>query len=342
MNRRQVDRHSADRLTAGLGGLPIFSDGASLDGVQAALAERELTDGLPMAPPTLPRLLAMLGDEAAPDREMGLLPPLLGRMTPACVAYQCVIAGCSPSAFPIVLAASRAMLADEFNLLGLATTTGSAAVVTIVHGPIAERAGISGGADCLSASTSANAAIGRAVALILRNIGGAKPGVGDMATLGQPAKRGLCFAEADAAGCFPSLSERRGLGPSVSGVTMLGISGTLEVLPDDDRDTPETILAPMARVMATVFNATGAARQPQPPEQVFILPPELAAAIRGTGWDLDRVCRHLFDEGAAHADRPIAPDSRSIIPVVAGGAGIKMAYLPAWGGGTRMVTRRFE
>ena len=164
-----------------------------------------LGDGLPLVPPTSQRLRSMLAAVTDSQWSAGLMPPLFGDLRVAAVAYQCVLAGCEPAHLPIVMAAAQAVLAPEFNLLGVLTTTGTPAVAVVVHGPIAAALGVRGDGNCLGPGAGANACIGRALSLVMRNIGGAREGIGDMATMGQPAKYTLCFGESPDA-TIPSVS----------------------------------------------------------------------------------------------------------------------------------------
>ncbi len=309
--------------------LPVFPETADWDEVQAALTALELGDGLPLVPPTERRLEAMLAGIDAPERSLGPVPPLFGELTAAAVAYNGLLAGCRPAELPIVLTAARACLAPDFNLLGLLTTTGTPAVAVIVHGPVARRLGLNAGTNCLGPGHRANACVGRAVSLVLRNIGGAREGIGDMATMGQPGKYTFCFAENDDA-ILPPLHVRRGFAIDSDAVTVLGVSGTAEILPNRPGDRPETVLDPLATAMAAANAVSGAMAKPAQNEQIFLLPPELARLIIHHDWDLPRLQNYLADNvGAAPAD---------IQPIVTGGAGIKMTYLPLWAGGSRSQT----
>ncbi len=315
--------------------LLLFGESTSWDQAQAALEEAGLADGLPLVPPTRRRLDSMLVGVDERDRSYGQMPPLFGELTPAAVAYNCVLAGARPAELPVVLAAAVACLEPDFNLLGILTTTGTTAVAMLVHGPIVDTLGLNAGINCLGPGNRANASIGRALALVLRNIGGAQPGIGDMATMGQPGKYTFCFAE-NAEAIFPPLGARRGLAINASAVTVLGVSGTAEILPSGDGDTPEVVLRPVATAMQAAIAVSGAARRPERGEQVLLLPPELARLIVRHGWDLLRIQRWLFEAtGEPRAAR--APDDIHVI--VTGGPGIKMTYLPLWAGGTRTITR---
>jgi hypothetical protein len=317
-------------------GWPVVGETTTWEAAQQILTDAELSDGLPLVPPTKARLDAMVAGIADRARSHGLMPPMFGDITPEAVAYQCVIAGARPAELPVVLAAAEATLEPDFNLLGIATTTGTACVALCVHGPIARKLEVNAGTNCLGPGTRANACIGRALQLCIRNIGGARSETGDMATMGQPGKYTLCFAERND-GPFPTLTERHGLGKDVSAITVLGISGTAEVLPGDGEGaTPEAILSPIVTGMRAAIVMSSISRKNERGEQVFLLPLEMAEKIaRHDGWDITRVQRYVFEQGDGVARSPEA-----IHPIVTGGAGYKMSYLPIWGGGSQMVIRR--
>ncbi len=316
-------------------GWPVVPESTGWEAAQQILTIAELSDGLPLVPPTQKRLDAMVATIANRGESRGMLPPMFGELTPEAVAYQCVIAGALPTELPVVLAAAEAILEPGFNILGIATTTGTACVALCVHGPLARQLGVNAGTNCLGPGNRANASIGRALQLVIRNIGGARSDVGDMATMGQPGKYSFCFAERND-GPFPTLTARRGLGNDASAITVMGISGTAEALPGDGEGaTPEAILSPIATAMRAAIVMSGVGRKNQRGEQVFLLPLEMADKIvRHDGWDLARVQQYLFDEGQDVASAPEA-----IHPIVTGGAGYKMSYLPIWGGGSQTVTR---
>ena len=319
--------------------MPVFPETAAWDEAQAALQELGLSDGLPMVPPTEARLAAMLAAAAAPGKSCGQMPPLFGELTAEAVAYNCVLAGCAPGALPVVLAAAEACLEPHFNLLGVLTTTGTPAVATIVHGAIAETLDMNAGTNLLGPGNSANAALGRAIALALRNIGGARAGIGDMATMGQPGKYGFCFPEG-VDRTFPPFALRRGIDAAALGdqgaVTVLAVSGTMEVLPTGGGDTPESIQDPMAPAMMAAREVASAGRLRDLGEQFFLLPPELAQQIAKKGWDLADMQNYLFSHG------DLARGLEDIHPIVTGGPGVKMTHLPLWAGGSLSVTREIR
>jgi hypothetical protein len=166
----------------------------SPDALLAAFCEREWCDGLPIVPPTEDRVRRMLGG-APSDRSLGAMPPMWRQATLEKLAVNAVMAGCEPAHFPLIVAAVQAMLESSFNLYGVQATTHPVAPLSIVHGPIATALGVHAGSGCFGPGFRANATIGRAIRLILMNVGGAWPGRHDMATQGSPAKFSYCIAE---------------------------------------------------------------------------------------------------------------------------------------------------
>jgi hypothetical protein len=311
----------------------FFAEATPFEDAQALLLAAGFGDGLPLVPPTEARLAAMLAGLGDADAVHALMPPMFGELTARAVAYCCVLAGCVPAELPVVLSAAVAACEEGFNLLGIATTTGTPCLALCVHGPAVARLSMNAGTNCLGPGNRANAAIGRALALVLRNIGGARPESGDMATMGQPGKYGFCFAEG-AHPLLPSLAARRGLAGDA--VTVLGVSGTLEVLPEDGggANTPEMVLRPLVAAMQGGLSAASAAKLRPPQEQVLLIPPECADVLHRAGWDLGAIQRWLHA-----ADPGLASEPAAFLPILTGGAGIKMTHPVLWMGGTRTVTR---
>ena len=331
-------------------GFPLYPPSAQWEVVQRELEALELGDGLPLVIPTAARVDAMLADVAHAQHVHGLLPPLAGELRIDAVAYQCVLAGCCPSELAVVFTAAKACLHPNFNLLGILTTTGTAAVAVVVHGAIAATLGVSARSNCLGPGARANACIGRALSLVLRNIAGAKQGVGDMATMGQPGKFSFCFAES-AASNLPTFLERQGFERDQSAVTVLGVSGTAEVLPIGGGVTPEQILAPVALAMSASLLMSGA-RERDPAQQVVLLPPELVQQMLAHGFGLAEIQAYLFDSahlpgllqalplpGVQLSSLAVAASPADIHPLQTGGPGVKMTYLPLWAGGTTPQTQ---
>ena len=307
-----------------------MADGTTVEQATATLADAGIGDGLPVVPPTEARLAAMLAGTPDPDAALGPVPPLFRELTPAAAAYHAVLAGCRPAELPVVLAALLACLEPEFNLLGVQTTTGTAAVAVVVRGPVVDELGMTTGANLLGPGNRANACVGRAVALGLAGIGGARPGETDMATTGQPGRYGMCLPVPGSTG-------------TGSAVTVLAVGGTAEVLPRDGGAGADEILGPLADALAGAALAAGEPARMAGCEQAVVLPPEVAGRLDALG--ARDVRDALFERGNAVLGARGLPDARvaaspdALHVLVTGGAGIKMLHLPGWIGGSRAVTR---
>ena len=158
--------------------------------------ERGWSDGLPVVPPTTVRVIRMLrGTKRSPNEIIGNIPPDNVPCSIEKVAINAVLAGCKPDYFPVVLASVEAALKDRFCMHGLLCTTYFSGPVMIVNGPVIQQIGLNNGINALGQGTRANATIGRALQLLIRNVGGGKPGGIDRAVMGNPGKYTFCFAE---------------------------------------------------------------------------------------------------------------------------------------------------
>jgi peroxiredoxin len=185
------------------------------------MADQGLDDGLPVIPPTEERVLRMLaGTTRAASEIVAHVPPNLAPATVEKVAVNAVMAGCRPEYLPVVLAATEAACTEEFNLHGVLATTYFATPVIVVNGPIRHRIGLNCGRNLFGQGFRANATIGRAVQLLVRNVGGGHPGGIDMSTLGQPGKFTCCIGEHEEASCWEPLQIERGFSSETSTVTL--------------------------------------------------------------------------------------------------------------------------
>ena len=189
---------------------------------QEAMFARGWSDGLPLVPPSEERVLRMLdGTARDPQEVIGLVPPALNAATVEKIAVNAVMAGCKPEYLPVVLAAVEAVLDEGFAMHGVLATTMFVGPVVVVNGPIRRRIGMNAKGNALGQGNRANLAIGRALQLVIRNIGEGRPQEVDRATLGNPGKLGYCFAEDEEGSCWEPLSAERGVKPGVSAVRVL-------------------------------------------------------------------------------------------------------------------------
>lgn len=320
-----------------------------------------IVDGLPILPPSSDRIRRLYREAGLdPVRQLAVLEPSLRPVTVYDVAVCAAAAGCAAAHLAIVAAAVRAVAEPRFNLLGIQSTTGSAAPIVLVHGPLAGRAGVSGGGDCLGGSAIANATIGRALRLVLRSIGGATPGTMDAATMGQPAKLGLCFAENLGASPWPPLHSTLGFAAAADAVSVVGVSGNVEVVCAESEEAAEILVTVAGSMTAAGNVGSGGLIGGGSPLVVFA--PESARALAASGLDRRAVQTRLWQaarlplgalalamaarirrdrqESGRDPEAPllIAAEPEDLLIAVAGGAGIKSTYFPGWGGGTRVVT----
>ena len=205
----------------------IEAAGDGLEAFNALFLARGWGDGLPLVPPTPERVKAMLAGYDLPDDfPIATLPPLDGVATVGKIAVNAVMAGCEPRHMPLLVAAVEAVSQPEFDLRGVATTTNPDSVLVIVSGPIVKRLGINAGTNTFGRGNRANACIGRALHLIINNVGGSRPGITDMSTLGQPGDFAMFLAEnADASPWPPFHTEYGFLRTTLAGDTLDNSNG---------------------------------------------------------------------------------------------------------------------
>ena len=328
-----------------------------VEAVNRLYRERGWTDGLPIVPPTLGRVDEMIAAGALPRHvALGEVEPLRGIASVEKVAINAVMAGCEPAHFPVVLAAVQALLDPAFNLRGVQTTDENVAPLVIVNGPAAARLGVNAGWGALGPGWAANATIGRALRLVMHNLGGGWPGAVSFAGLGQPGRYTLCLAERDDSP-WPPLHVELGFRPEQSTVTLLraetviNVTGGLEEVASVMGSAASlfTMLhAGTVGVVLSPFTARRLAAEGRTRADVrgelFTrgrLPAEtwrrswLHATARASDWG-DWV-RAAAEEGAIPAVRE--PDD---IALVVAGADLPVpqhAYCPSWGFPPCRITR---
>jgi hypothetical protein len=332
-------------------------DGAH-EAIDPLYQERGWTDGLPIVPPTAAAVReALRWTDRDPREVVGVLPPRQGEATVEKIAANAVMAGCRPEYFPVVLAAVDALADPLFNLDSVQATTHPVAPLVVVNGPIARELGINAGYNAFGQGVRANVTIGRAVRLVLMNIGGGLPGSGDRSTQGSPAKIAYCVAENEAESPWEPLHVEAGLPAGVSTVTVFGCEGPHNIQ-DHYSNTALGILLTVAGSMgqAGSNNILGAGWP------LLSLGPEHAATIAGDGFTKRRVKEFLFEHArfpmarlgeeyrrAQLGRRGIVDSPDTLIPIVrapddigvivVGGAGKHSSWQPTFGDGTRPVRR---
>jgi len=333
-----------------------------LDAINRLYRDKRWSDGLPIVPPTEMRVARMLA--AIPQRPrdviVALLAPAFHAATVERIAINAVMAGCEPALMPPLIAAIEAMAATEFNLQALQATTNSVAVWIVVNGPAAASLEVNGTYNCLGEGAWANATLGRALRLILRNVGGALPGDLDRTTHGQPGRYSFCCAENEAATPWAPLHVERGFAANASTVTVIGAEGTMN-MNSHSKDAGELI-----RIFAETLVHPPSNEYTHGGEPWVIIGPEHAEVLHRAGYSKADVKAKLWEASRMRAGRmaardferavqsrraelgditpdtmlPISPSPADIGIVVAGGPGTHSVYVPCFGN-SRAVTRAF-
>ena len=300
-----VDPAHADELAVRFSGSGLRSrrvELAALEDEWESMWDRGWSDGLPVVPPTEARVLRMLeGTTRDPSEIVAIVPPALVECSVEKVAVNAVMAGCAPEHLPVVIAALEAACTDEFNMHGVLATTMSVGPVLVVNGPVAERIGMNSGLNALGQGNRANSTIGRALQMVVRNVGGGRPGGVDRATFGSPAKVGFCFAEDEAGSPWTSLAESRGWRADQSTVTVFA-GESPRILFDERSRSPESL----TRHLAQALQATVSPRMMLGIDAMLVLSPEHMARYADAGWSRDRFMDELSAELLFDADELLA------------------------------------
>jgi hypothetical protein len=207
--------------------------------------ESGFTDGLPVIPPTPESVEAMLAAAGLDGTEvLGEIPTRNISVPAEKVAVNAVMAGCLPGYFPVVVAGVRALLQPLANAHSTTATLAGAAHAVIVNGPIRNELGIEGGQACLGPGFRANATIGRAVRLVVRNVFRTVPGVLDRATFSWPLRYSFCFGENEEFSDWTPLHVLQGYAAEDSAVTIMSVLRLLQA--SEFSSESEAILATIA------------------------------------------------------------------------------------------------
>ena len=326
---------------------------------------RGWTDGLPIVAPTLGRVeeaLSWAPADAPPDAVLGELDPLKGLATVEKVAVNAVMAGCRPEYLPVVLAAVRAIADPAFNLRGVQTTDENVTPLIVVCGPVAGATRMNASFGALGPGWQANAAIGRAVRLVMNNIGGGWPAAVSFAGLGQPGRYTLCLAERTELSPWPPLHVELGFDAEESVVVVMRAESVINVT--GGLDDLASVMGTAASGFTMLHGGVAA----------VAIAPFVAKELADKGLDKADVKRRLWLDGRMPADAwrrtwlherligarqwpdwvreaaeregaiPAVATPEDLVLLVAGGdiPIPQCAYFPSWGFPRCLVTRRIE
>lgn len=339
------------------------------DDLEAAVEycyQQRWTDGLPVIPPTrgaVERIVSYL--QRAPEEVVGIVPPRNGIATIEKIAINCVMAGCKPEYVPIVIAALEAMLQERFNLNGVQATTNPCAPLAIVSGPAVRSLEFNTRENAFGHGSRANAAVGRAIRLILWNIGGGYPGDPCKTTLGQPGYYSFCIAEDAETTPWEPLNTEAGFGPDDTAVMVVAVGAPSMIQSGAGSKPAEDVLYVLGRSVAVLgsSNFNGG-------DMVLALGPMTAKNLADAGFakaDVKReIMRHatvsVRDAKRRHSIPPSHPmhwskatnpdDDDARVPFIRepdnlvllvtgawGSAGAHCALCPGWGAGGGQAVR---
>ena len=303
------------------------------------------TDGLPVVPPTADRVAAMLeGAHLDPKREIAFIEHRAVSITAEKVAINAVMAGCRHEYMPVVIAAVEGIGDPKWGYHGPGTSTGGAGVLLIVNGPVARELDVNAGDNLFGPGWRANATIGRAVRLVMRNVCGSIPGTLDRGTLGHPGKLSYVIAENETESPWTPLHVERGFRPEQSTVTVMAAEGPHQFY-NQLSSTAEGILITLADNMRISGNVMGQ------PNYCLVIAGEHMRTIAASGFTKkeirDFVWKHTQNThahlkrtqrmtGAIQPDdeqklRPLVASPDDILVVAAGGrAGAFSCFIPGW------------
>lgn len=307
----------ASRLRAEFENAPLRArkiDIAPRDDVHEFMYDQGFTDGFPVIPPTAERVMRMLsGTAREPQDEVTVVPPNLAPATVEKVAINAVMAGCKPDFLPVVITTLEAICTDEFNCHGVFATTMGASPVMIINGPIRHEIDMNMKMSALGQGSRANAAIGRAVRLCVRNIGGARPSGTERSTLGNPMKYSMCFAEWEERSPWEPLHVERGFAENESVVSVFAMSSGPAQVIDQTSRTAEQLCGSFAMSMRAIHHI----RSHRAGDAILVISPEHIDTLQTQGFTKDDV-RTKIQELSSVPLRELVADDRS-------GAGIPKA-----------------
>lgn len=315
------------------------------------------SDGLPMIAPTEVKVARFTSAVRADNATFAPISPRQVVPTLKSLAANAVMAGCKPEYFPVVLAGLRAVQDPSYNLHGTLATTHPCGQLMVVNGPIRKTLDINCGSNCMGQGRRANATIGRALQLILLNIGGAKPGEMDRSTHGSPAKFSYCFGENEEESPFAPYHVRRGFAAGESIVTTMAAEPPHNIN-DHASNTGEGLIATIAGTMSQAGSNNLYLKGPS----FVVLGPEHAQTLARDGWTPETIQEALYERSKVHISRisrenleswagqgrdPVkdhyhpAGSPAHINVVVAGGAGKHSVFIPSFGN-TAAVSARID
>jgi len=287
-------------------------------------------DGLPVVPPSEAAVEEMMkGTDLPPDHVVAKIIPRMGKATIEKIAINAVMAGALPTHMPVLIAAVEAVSDPKTRFDTFEVSTGSWAPLLVINGPIRKDININYGSGALSPGDLANAAIGRALGLIVKNIGGARKGIEDMGTLGNPAKYALVLGENEEESPWEPLHVEFGYEKEVNTLTVMFPNRYAQTIPA--QTNAEGIAVTLADMGPGALSC-------------LIVIPDHANIFSSEGWSKKQLKEFIMERSASRdSRRPGRLQNEDFIIVVAGGPGVWMGLLQSAGGfGNYFVTKEIK
>jgi hypothetical protein len=273
------------------------------DEVNEYFYRNELSDGLPIVPPTRERVERFLGHtDRDPDESLGSLLPDSRAATIWSIAVNGVMAGCRPEHMPVLVALIEAMADHAYGVEHSGNTPGGETLI-ILNGPVIRKLGFNYTQGVMRDGFLPNTAVGRFWRLYLRNVAGFLPHKNDKATFGntwrvaiaenEDVLKKIRWTPNSADFGFDWGDSTVTIGRYTGGNHISSVSGS----------TPEQMMPYVVdavlrqyswQIMFTVGQGMGTLRP------LLLLSPIIAETIAGWGWSKQDFKRHLFE----HARMP--------------------------------------
>ena len=322
--------------------------------INQTFIEKQWSDGLPIVPPTIQAVENLLtGTKLSPEEIVASIPPNWSEASVEKIAINSVMAGCRPEYLPVIITAIQAMCEKPFNLFGVQATTHPTSPLLIINGPLGKKLEINSKTGCFGPGWQSNATIGRAIRLILMNIGGAFPGKTAMPTQAQPSRYTFCVAENEEDNPWQPLHVERGYDAATSTVTVCA--------PENPHNINERIALSGEEILHTIAGSIATMGtnniQTQNGEPIIAFGPEHAQAIARDGFSKNDVRAFLFEKARIPRNRfharaikqyyselaeealiPITKNKEDIMILVLGGQGKHSSFMPTFGD-SRSITK---
>jgi hypothetical protein len=317
-------------------------------------------DGLPLLPPTEERVEWILrGTDLPADVQIGKILPQGRIASVKTLALSLAMAGGRPEYLPVLIAAVEALVDPGLAHQAWQATSCSVYPAVIVNGPVAKQIRLNSGFGLLGpdALHPPGGLIGRALRLLLQNVGGAVPGVGTMSQFGGMRYTNAVFAEDEEGlppGWEPLSVEYFGAPQGANSLAFYPVSSATNITRrGTGKEAPEEeALGSLYRIAAFMEapNVGGLNGYEEGAPGILLLSSIAARQLSGLGWTKEKIKEFLWENSRIPAAKlkrtgmlyylqaagfdlqnlpdpwPVTRHPRNLMIVVAGGRHPTQAY----------------